>query len=155
MKRHKKQTEAIRNFWSKINKTDTCWLWQGAISSKGYGRMRQDGKHISTHRYIFKMAYGEIPDGLFVLHDCDTPACVRPAHLFLGTQQDNIDDMINKGRKAIGSKVNSSKLKESDIPTIRKRLNNGEISSDIAIDYGVTSNAIAQIKTGKTWKHIQ
>src|SRR4029077_20972173 len=93
---HHKIDVAIR-FWSKVNKIDGCWLGTAAVAGKGdYGYFGFQGKIQRAHRVSWILTFGEIPDGLFVLHKCDTPLCVRPDHLFLGTQQDNVDDMARK-----------------------------------------------------------
>lgn len=91
-------------FWPKVNKTDTCWLWTGARAS-GYGTIGAGGykgKMLSAHRVSYELAYGKFDPKLYVLHKCDVKLCVNPEHLFLGTQQDNVDDMIAKGRKVVG-----------------------------------------------------
>jgi hypothetical protein len=85
-------------FFKKVNKTDSCWLWTGALSSRGYGSFRVDGKTISTHRLSYSWFKGEVPEGIFVCHTCDIPACVNPDHLWLGTNSDNMQDMIAKDR---------------------------------------------------------
>ncbi len=88
-------------FWPKVRRGEGCWEWTGARSAKGYGRLtagrRGDG-YLRTHRLSFELAYGPVPDGLFVLHRCDNPPCVRPDHLFLGTKSDNMRDAVSKGR---------------------------------------------------------
>jgi len=85
-------------FWDKVQKTDTCWLWIGSTNQDGYGRFNIGGKLGGAHRYSFELHTGEIPEGMHVLHTCDTPACVRPDHLFLGTHSDNMQDMYRKRR---------------------------------------------------------
>jgi hypothetical protein len=85
-------------FWRKVNKTETCWLWVGASDGGGYGMIGLDGKMAKAHRLSWIMSNGPIPEGQWVLHHCDTPACVRPDHLFLGDRQANMDDMVAKGR---------------------------------------------------------
>lgn len=84
-------------FWSHVNKTEGCWEWTGAKHPTGYGNTSLHPSH-KAHRWSYEDAYGPIQYGLSVLHHCDNPACVRPEHLFLGTQRDNIEDMIQKGR---------------------------------------------------------
>ena len=88
----------IERFNQKINKTNTCWLWTGAQNSKGYGAMSYNGKVINAHRLSYLLHKGEIPDKLIVCHTCDTPRCVNPDHLWLGTHTDNNHDMIKKNR---------------------------------------------------------
>jgi len=89
-------------FWSHVQKSDGCWTWTAARNRDGYGTVafRDGGQrvHMMAHRYSWKLANGEIPKGLLVLHECDNPACVRPDHLFLGTDLDNMRDMSAKGR---------------------------------------------------------
>lgn len=93
----------IERFWRYVQKTETCWLWVGVKSSDGYGSMGIDGKQVGTHRVSWELHNGPIPDGKRVLHNCpggDNPTCVNPAHLFLGTQKDNVQDCIRKRRRA-------------------------------------------------------
>jgi hypothetical protein len=85
-------------FFQKVNKTDSCWLWTGALNSKGYGSMGFEGKTTSTHRLSYLWFKGEIPEGMFVCHTCDVPSCVNPEHLFLDTNSGNMKDMFKKGR---------------------------------------------------------
>jgi hypothetical protein len=91
-------------FLNKINKTDSCWLWTGALNSKGYGSIRIDGKSVGTHVYSYKLYKGEVSEGLLVCHTCDIPNCVNPEHLWLGNSKDNAVDMVNKGRVGASSK---------------------------------------------------
>lgn len=86
--------------WTRVEKTETCWLWRGADNGKGYGRISTDKGAMYVHRLVYVWAFGEIPAGLLVMHWCDVRACVRPDHLSLGTAQDNTDDMISKGRQS-------------------------------------------------------
>jgi len=92
-------------FWSRVNKTDGCWLWTGA-TLRGYGRRsgRRPPHERICHRYAWIITNGPIPDGIHVLHRCDNPSCVRPDHLFLGTHQDNVSDMIAKDRHSHGDR---------------------------------------------------
>jgi hypothetical protein len=88
-------------FWARVDQSGECWLWQGSRNAKGYGTLQRHAVQptpMLAHRYAWMLAVGSIPDGLNVLHTCDTPACVRPAHLFLGTLADNNADMRAKGR---------------------------------------------------------
>lgn len=93
-------------FWNKVERreADACWLWTGGTARKGYGVFttgtKRDGsiRHHVASRFSWELHHGTIPDGLYICHSCDNPACVNPAHLWLGTQQDNITDMWQKGR---------------------------------------------------------
>lgn len=93
--------EQESRFWVKVDKTNACWYWTGAKNNRGYGNVRIASKYLLAHRVSYAIAYG-IPDDMNVLHKCDNPACVRPNHLFLGTHQDNMDDMVAKGRAKAG-----------------------------------------------------
>ena len=99
----------MERFLAKINKTDTCWLWKGSKSSKGYGSININNAFMSAHRLSFMLFKGEIKNGLWVLHKCDTPACVNPEHLFLGNAKDNAIDMTNKNRGNVIFKNNHNK----------------------------------------------
>lgn len=85
-------------FWSYVEKTDTCWNWTGCKHEFGYGKIRMRGMTEKTHRFSYRLHFGDIADGMCVCHRCDNPACVRPDHLFLGTRGDNNRDMYAKGR---------------------------------------------------------
>ena len=103
-RRRKSTAKPIANrFWPKVQKSDGCWLWTGAIKSNGYGHIGSEGpggylKVRTTHRVSWELHFGPIPAGLLVLHRCDVRNCVRPDHLFLGTHTDNMLDCIAKGR---------------------------------------------------------
>ena len=85
-------------FWKQVDKTESCWNWIGHSADGRYGLIGYNKRQHPAHRYAWERERGPIPDGLSVLHRCDNPKCVRIDHLFLGTQLDNMRDMINKGR---------------------------------------------------------
>ena len=86
------------SFWNRLTVTATCWVWIGAIDRGGYGKLHFAGKLKKAHRLAYELSTGEIAAGLLVLHRCDVRRCCNPAHLFLGTNVENIEDMIAKGR---------------------------------------------------------
>jgi hypothetical protein len=88
----------MERLWSRVDKTGDCWVWLGSGTTDRYGQIRVGSKMVYVHRLAYELTYGVIPAGMSVLHRCDNPSCCRPEHLFLGTQQDNIRDMENKGR---------------------------------------------------------
>lgn len=88
----------LNRFFSKINKTDSCWIWISATSHNGYGVFWLNGGNIRAHRLSYKIHNGDIPEYIHVLHRCDNRICVNPDHLFLGTHSDNMKDMVIKKR---------------------------------------------------------
>ena len=126
-----------------------CWLWCGGTSGKGYGTLgvgsMVDGTraHAYAHRLSYEFYIGPIPDGLDVLHRCDTPPCVNPAHLFLGTHSDNALDAIAKG------KWPATKLTPVDITQIRRRYRFRVITQRmLGAEYGVTRRTIEAVVKG-------
>ena len=145
-----------RRFWSKVEKTDGCWLWLGARneSSGGYGMtVDPDTKAIiGSHRYSWSLSYGPIPPGKHVLHRCDTPLCVRPDHLFLGTHRDNMRDKASKGRGG-GHK----RLTAEQVIGIRKLYAHDPSRgaySRISRAYKVNRSTVKQIVERRTWSYI-
>jgi len=88
----------LGRFWAKVQKTENCWLWLGELVGNGYGRFYIHNGIFVAHRMSWIIHNGPIPNGLFVCHHCDNPPCVRPDHLFLGTNSDNMKDCAAKGR---------------------------------------------------------
>jgi len=140
-------------FYAKVKKSSGCWLWTAACNADGYGSLRVDGKSLGAHRVSWALHRGAIPDGLCVLHECDTPACVRPKHLFLGTKLDNALDREAKGRNRFsrnrGEKNPSAKLTEVAARAIRESQANRK---DLARLYGVSTALVSLIKTNRVWK---
>ena len=140
----------IINFWAKVNKSNSCWLWTGSKSSSGYGRY----KNQLAHRYSM-IINGMPPGNLCVCHHCDTPLCVNPAHLFLGTRKDNIIDKTIKGRAAKGETNGSVKLSSTDVLKIRNLYQNTTISQkQLAVMYKVSQMQIWRIVNNLKWKHL-
>lgn len=151
-------------FWEKVDTSlgygpkGDCWKWTGVVNSMGYGQLLISGKMKYTHRYSYQLHYGLFPDAMRVLHKCDTPRCCNPEHLFLGTQRDNVLDMMAKGRAnfvpPIGSRHGGAKLNELQVIEIRRRHELGEQARPIAKDYNVDRTTIYLIVKRKIWRHI-
>ncbi len=132
-----------------------CYEWNAAKCSKGYGWIFNNGPK-RAHRVSYELYKGKIPKQLQVLHTCDNPGCVRPEHLFLGTNKNNIEDKVNKNRQSKGSQRYSAKLNEKDIPIIKSDYETGKYTHrSLAIKYNVTCGTISQILNNKAWKHVK
>lgn len=135
-----------------------CLLWAGGTGTSGYGIIGAGGKysgHLLAHRVAWELANGPIPDGFCVLHRCDNPPCVNPAHLFLGTHADNVADKIAKGRQPVGEDAGPSKLTESQVRSIRGRYAAGGVSQkQLGRENGVAQGVIWCVIHRKTWEHV-
>jgi len=149
---------AEEKFWSKVNKTNDCWLWT-ASTAHGYGSIRIDGKLWRAHRLSYLWAYGELFDDLDVLHCCDTPCCVNPDHLFLGTHADNMADMAAKGRSHAPRKRHrprtKTKLTVDQVRAIRRIHNEGKLGTrKIGQMFNVHRTTIRSIIRREYWLHV-
>jgi hypothetical protein len=149
-----KMSDADR-FWSKVEKTDGCWLWTAFKNPKGYGQLTYHQRRYLAHRFAWKITFGPVPVGAEVLHHCDNPACVRPDHLFIGCHADNMHDMVQKERSARGERHSQSKLTENDVRQIRSEHAIGATYRSLAEKYGVKPNAIGSVVTFDHWKHVR
>lgn len=157
-------------FWPKVLKGQgkACWEWQGA-RQHGYGIMmisttcRPRGSKLRhAHRVVWELECGPIPSGMFVLHRCDNPACVRPSHLFLGTQRDNMRDMRKKGRGAsvektrhLGEEHGRAILDELRVLAIRRRYAAGGVTqAALAKEFGVAERTVFHVIHRLTWRHL-
>ena len=131
-----------------------CWLWSGYIARDGYGRLKTGGKVTRVHRLSWALHNGPVPDGFFICHRCDTPACANPAHLFLGTTEDNMADMRAKGRQARGEKNGRSKLSTEDVRTIRQLCFDGARQYDVSQQFGIDQSMVSLIAQRRKWAHV-
>ena len=144
-------------FWEKVSKTDGCWLWTASLTRGGYGQFPlRKGVIRRAHRIAWELTNGPVPDGLWVLHQCDNPPCVRPDHLFLGTPKDNTADKIAKGRSNMphGSARPQAKISEADVIAIRNARAQGATGAELARQYGVHRTAIYHICQRDYWRHV-
>lgn len=151
-----KKTVAER-FWGMVDTSsgpDECWEWTGYVQKNGYGHFFPG----LAHRVSYEIHNGPIPDGLQVCHKCDNRRCVNPSHLFLGTQSDNLRDMMAKGRRTYPSILGEANpravLTEQTVRLIREKFDNGMRQADIARELGLTRDLVGGIVRRKTWKHI-
>lgn len=176
----------IARFWKKVvkNGPDKCWGWRGGVADFGYGRFRIFGTHKTAHRISYVLEFGEIKHGLWVLHRCDNPPCCNPAHLFLGTQQDNSDDMVSKGRSASGNRHGSvthperiargdrnglrlhpervcrgdnhpsSKVSSLNVLEIRRLRGEGKTLLGIGKLFGIGKSHVLRIVNREVWRNI-
>lgn len=147
--------------WRRVDRSGDCWEWQGCRHpTRGYGQIGRGGKGaglVETHRASWEVTYGPIPAGLFVLHSCDNPPCVRPDHLSLGTPADNVRDMQSKGRAARGFMLPHTRLSDEQVAEIRRRYvreferyrygwrSNG---ADLAKEFGISRGYVDQLVRG-------
>lgn len=171
-----------QRFWEKVNKDGPtpshcpelgpCWLWTASTRDKGYGAfvyaVENQVVQGRAHRYVWERDKGHIPVGLCVLHHCDTPACVNPAHLFLGTKADNNHDMQRKGRKVVGGTHcgdagkyargvhhHNAKLTEETVREMRRMYAVGGWSyGELGKVFGVNGSGVWKIIHRQRWKHV-
>lgn len=138
---------------------DDCWEWTKFRQPKGYGRIRFRGRHEMAHRVAWMLANGvsELSRWQFICHRCDNPPCCNPAHLFLGTPLENMQDMIGKGRQRNlrGERHPQSSLTESDVLAIRAAYATREVSMcRLAKKWGMSVSGVADIIHRNNWKHV-
>lgn len=166
---------AADRFWRKVEwgpHPNGCLLWQGAKDTSGYGNFNVGGgKFKKAHVFAFEAKNGPIPVGKFVLHTCDTPACVNHAHLYAGTKQQNAADREARGRGnhptgarhgcathpglRQGQKNGRAKVTESDVKLMRSLHRDGASCTSLAKVYGLTKTTVSNILRGKLWGHVE
>ena len=162
-------------FWEKVDKNGPiqphmktqCWIWTASVMKSGYGRIGIGGsKTITAHRAAWLLIHGPIPEGKWVLHDCDEKRCVR--HLHLGDRRTNTQEARERKRFSHGpshgeatsagaprgTHHKGSILKEEDIPRIRALHRSGRSSTSIGVEFGVSAATISQVVRSKTWRHV-
>lgn len=137
---------------SKVN-PNGCWIWLRSRGPTGYGCLRREGKTRIAHRFSFEYFIGPIAEGLCVLHSCDTPSCINPAHLFLGTQAENMADKTRKGRQLKGEQHPGARMTEEIVREIRAAV--GCSSRELSEKYGISEEPIRRARLRLNWKHVE
>jgi hypothetical protein len=170
--------ERFEAYWTPEPNTG-CWLWTGTVNARGYGTFPvRQSKSVLAHRQSYEVHIGQIPSGLCVCHRCDTPSCVNPSHLFLGTNADNVADKVRKGRQSrgedvsarqrgdkhwtrrrpyphTGESVHNARLSRDGVIAIRNAYAAGDVTQRaLAARYGVTQTAIHGVVTMRTWRDV-
>lgn len=135
-----------------VLESDECWNWPGSKTALGYGVVNLHKKSFYAHRLSFDLFVHPLTSGLVICHRCDNPRCMRPSHLFSGTQKDNLSDMARKGRSTQGQRQWNAKLDPEAIRAIRE---SAERNSVLAERYGVCPQTISKIKIGRRWAWMQ
>ena len=130
---------------------DGCWPWKGAQDKDGYGIFAFDGKTARAHRVALVLSGVDVPKGGLVCHTCDNPSCVNPAHLYFGSNRQNSDDKMNRGRSVKGARHYAAKLTDADVIAIRS-MDGTHVS--IAAMFGISHSNVTMIRQRKTWKHL-
>lgn len=138
----------LAHFWGRVAVTDdgACWIWTGARRGK-YGTYRQVG----SHRIAYELVNGPIPDNLLIRHRCDNPLCCNPAHLEPGTNQDNTNDALQRGRLARGERHGNTRLTAEQVDMIRRNPD-GKTGRELAFQFRVSPSTISYIRSGRSWK---
>jgi hypothetical protein len=157
MKKHSTETLRERLFRNFEENDRGCWLWKGGKVYAGYGSVRLSGRNLLAHRAMWLCLKGDIPGSKIVCHTCDTPGCINPDHLFLGTYADNTADMVNKGRQGEQLKGESNprhKLSAEQVKEIRYLRQEGFSWSALEEKFGVCRGTLQRIVKFRTWKHV-
>jgi hypothetical protein len=148
----------VERFWSKVDrKGDGCWEWNRYRKPNGYGQFTLvKGRFVGAHTVSFALTNGPIAAGQVICHHCDNPPCVRPDHLFAGTQSDNAHDMFTKGRtvRSSGTDRANAVLTEEAVRHIRAASRYRGLIRDLASEYGVSPHTIRMVRLVRKWVHI-
>lgn len=157
-----KQLPRSERFWQRVDRSGDCWEWRGNINQLrgGYGYFYDDDQRLRrAHRIAWELQYGQVlTESQALMHLCDNPSCVRPEHLKIGDQQENMRDMRRKNRQVKtfigGTRRYNAKLTEAIVKEARRRYAAGESQTALAKEYGVTQACMQAAITRRGWKHV-
>lgn len=143
-------------FWSKVDRRgeSECWTWNAGRHKSGYGGFSIHGVNRFAHRVSYAIAHGSLDPALYVCHTCDNKPCVNPKHLFVGTHQDNVDDMVRKGRVSHGEAHHTARLTPPEVEVIVQLHNDGRMHREIADIVGCDVSTVSEIVTGHAWSRL-
>lgn len=144
-------SDPLPRFWGAVTKTSNCWIWRGGVSKNGYGYFEVRGRQTRVHRFSYEIHRGKIPDGLFVCHSCDNRLCVNPEHLWLGTHESNMRDMVKKGRTRPGNTPHGRKLSFTIAHEIRQMFIAGSTRKELMIRFKISRRALWAILKNRSW----
>lgn len=144
----------IARFWSHVRVVSPgkCWYWMAFADDGEVGQFKIDGKAEIASRVAYRLAHGDIPDGMVVRHTCDTPLCCNPKHLLIGTHADNVQDRVSRDRSARGEENGRAKLTADAVRLIRRSPLSDEY---FAKRFNVDRSSVTAARKGLTWKHIE
>jgi predicted XRE-type DNA-binding protein len=154
-----KKRPLSERFWEKVatREDDACWNWTAFRNPKGYGlaHVAVGRSMVHAHRVAWELVNGPVQHGLVVCHRCDNPTCCNPSHLFLGSQADNVHDMVSKCRQRSGARpgrqTSASKLTADMVEQIRARGQDGQRQREIAARFGVSQTTVSDVLRRRTW----
>lgn len=146
------------SFWARVNigSGEECWEWQGGKYHFGHGATTLRGRPAKAHRVAWELSRGPLPAGAYLLHKCDNPPCCNPAHLFVGTQADNMADMVKKKRHSHGEKRTLAKLTDERVRDMRFLAETLPVSRRaLAAAFGVSPKCVTLVLARQAWKHVE
>ena len=147
----------VERFHAKYRKDESgCWIWMASCAGMGYGQIKLPGerRQIYAHRLSYLIHKGPLPEGKQICHTCDNPKCVNPDHLFVGTSQDNHDDMKEKKRHTYRQQSKTAKITEEQARQVLGMVGLGIKQTVIAKAFGLSQVQVSRIKLGQRWKHL-
>ena len=159
-----RRTPTVDRFWAKVNKTEGCWNWTASVAPGGYGEIgigsgspyfkyANKSMKIRAPRLSWIMHNGPIPEGMDILHKCDNPRCVRPDHLFAGTDADNMRDAASKRRMPHGEGNHMTRLTLDDVHEMKRLYASGTTQRELSARYGISGSSASRIINGIDWKY--